>query len=218
MDIRIADDLNTQKPLRIVKFLYLLSALILCGHSLVKGDWFSAATFLSTLILFPGIALLRRLFHLNGGFQMELFVYLFSFLSWTMGGAGSVYRRLPGYDKIVHCLSGVFVSMLALAFFRMLERGHNSEGKNSATARWFVFFASMAVAGMFELCEFTLAPIMGRDLQHVLDTGVADTMGDIFVCMLGTIVYVLLMLRQDHGKPCFLVNAAEAFVDQNPKR
>ena len=81
-----------------------------------------------------------------------------------------------------------------------------------------MLFASMAVAGVFELCEYVLAPLVGRDLQHVLDTGVSDTMGDMFVCLCGTLVSVALLLRSFRGKRSFLTDAADAFALQNGAR
>lgn len=110
------------------------------------------------------------------------------------------------------------MSGLALAFYRMPESDHSKQGENPVTAFFFVFFGSMAVAGLFELCEFTIAPIMGRDLQLVMDTGVADTMMDMFVCLLGTLVMMWLMWRQRKGKYDPFTGAAEAFAQHNPIR
>ena len=108
--------------------------------------------------------------------------------------------------------------MLSLALFRMVERARPISEQGKATACLFVLFASMAVAGVFELCEYALAPLVGRDLQHVLDTGVTDTMGDIFVCLCGTLVSVALLLRSFRGKHEPLSDAANAFALQNGGR
>ena len=45
----------------------------------------------------------------------------------------------------------------------------------------------MAVAALFEIGEFALAPIVGRDLQRVIGTGVTDTIVDMIVCLVGTV-------------------------------
>ena len=82
-------------------------------------------------------------------------------------------------------------------------------------AYFFVFFASMAVAALFEITEFTLAPLLNRDLQHVLQTGVQDTMMDMIVCLAGTVLFILLMVFRSHGHRELLTGAAEAFALQN---
>ena len=105
--------------------------------------------------------------------------------------------------------------MLALTGWRLLEPRQRADGKYSGLAYLFVFFASMAVAGLFEVTEFTLAPLLHRDLQHVLETGVGDTMWDIIVCLAGTLLFLLLMVLRSHGKKEPLTGAAEAFAAQN---
>ena len=90
-----------------------------------------------------------------------------------------------------------------------------SEGANPATGCFFVFFASMAVAGLFELGEYVTSPIIGRDLQNVHGTGVGDTMGDMFVCLLGTLVVNFLMIRNIRGKHDPFTDAVRVFAAQN---
>ncbi len=217
MESLIQKDQKYKKVLRIVRIIYVLTAVFLTGNGLLHRNAYDSLLPISTLLMIPGLYLARRLFHWKGGWQLETYIYIFSYLGWTLGGAASVYGLIPGYDKLVHCLSGVFVGIMALAFYEMLERYHSKEGENPATGCFFVFFASMAVAGLFELCEYALAPIMGRDLQHVLDTGVSDTMGDMFVCLVGTLVVVWLMIRNIHGKHDPLTDAAKVFIVQNTK-
>ena len=212
MERAIAHDEKYRVILRIVQLIYALTGIGLTIYGCVRQDSYVIFVSAGTLVLIPAMELLRRLLHLRGGWQLETAIYLFSYLGWTLGGAAGVYGLLPGFDKAVHCLSGVFVSMMALAFYRMLA---GRREKDTALRCFFVFFASMAVAGLFELCEFALAPIMQRDLQHVLDTGVMDTMMDMLVCLVGTVVFVLLMIRSSHGKHDFLTDGPEAFAAQN---
>ena len=203
---------------RIVRVLYALLGIAVAVSGARRHSSYSLLLGLSTLLLIPALFLVRRLFHFAGGWQIELYVYLFAALGWSLGGAAEWYESVPYFDKIVHTLSGVFVSMLSLALFRMVERARPIPEQGKATACLFVLFASMAVAGVFELCEYALAPLVGRDLQHVLDTGVTDTMGDMFVCLCGTLVSVALLLRSFRGKHEPLSDAANAFALQNGGR
>lgn len=62
-------------------------------------------------------------------------------------------------------------------------------------------FVLCAVAGLWEIGEFCLAPICGRDRQNVADTGVADSVIDMIVCLLGTIGALPLADRYARGRP-----------------
>ncbi len=216
MEKCIEKDKRYEKIVKICRMIYALTAIYYAVQGIVHQSAYQASVAAGTLILIPGMYLLRRLTRWKGGWQLETYIYVFVYLSWMLGGAGFFYDRVPYFDKFVHCLSGVFVSVLALASYRMLERGHSREGENPATVCLFVFFTSMAVAGLFELCEFTMTPIMGRDLQHVEDSGVTDTMQDMLVCLVGTLAAVGLMLRNCWGKHDPFTDAAEAFAVQNP--
>lgn len=198
-----------------VRILYTLGGICVAVLGIYKGSAYQAVNACGTLALIPALILLRKWLKIQGGWELETHIYLFIFLSWTLGGAAGFYSLIPYFDKAVHCLSGVFVSMLALGGYRMLEPDSRRERKYRPAAYLFVFFASMATAGIFELCEFTLSPILQMDLQHVLDTGVADTMQDMLVCMVGTFFVLLLMVRASCGKHDPITGAAEALAEQN---
>ena len=215
MERSLQRDESYQPIRKAVRLVYVLTGIGLAVRGFYRRDLYKFMLSLSTLLLVPGIELIRRWTRWKGGWQMETYIYGFSLLGWTLGGAAAWYARFPGYDKLVHCLSGVFVSLLILVIYRVLENDPEHHRSNPAMESFFVFFGSMAVAGLFELCEFTLSSITGRDLQHVLDTGVTDTMGDMFVCMLGTLFLLALLHRARHGKPDVLTDAVDAFVRPN---
>lgn len=214
----IARDEKYRKLLKAVQIVYGLTGIALAVNGILHKSLYDSLLPLATLLLIPGLPLVRRLFGWKGGWQLETYIYLFSYLGWSLGGAASVYVLVPGYDKVIHCLSGVFVGIMALAFYEMLERRHSKEGANPATGCFFVFFASMAVAGLFELGEYVVSPLIGRDLQNVGRTGVGDTMGDMFVCLLGTLVVNFLMIRSIRGKHDPLTDAVRVFALQNTPR
>jgi uncharacterized membrane protein YjdF len=140
---------------------------------------------------------------------------VFTFLAYPLGGTAEFYQKIRGFDKVAHTLSGVFVALLALALFLYLERNRPLREHNTPTAVLFVFFCSMAVAGLFELCEWAAAAITGRDLQHVLGTGVNDTMQDMLVCLIGTLLFCVLIPRFYRGKQDPLTGAAAGFLAKN---
>lgn len=137
-------------------------------------------------------------------------------LGYTLGSVWEFYLLIPNYDKIVHTLSGVFVSMLALALYCVVKPEHRLEARDRVLAALFVFFASMAVAGLWEIAEYFVNLITGRDVQRVALTGINDTMQDMIVCMIGTLAYLPLVVRACKGRKSVLTGMGEALIENNP--
>ena len=73
----------------------------------------------------------------------------------------------------------------------------------------------MAVAGLWELAEYGINLVTGRDVQHVLDTGVGDTMQDMLVCMIGTIATLPLLRPLSQGRQTRFTAPIDAFLERN---
>lgn len=182
-----------------------------------RKDVYHFSIGLGTLLIPLALTLFYKIFHLKRVHQADFWVVLFSLLGYTCGSVLEFYLMIPNFDKVVHTLSGVLVSMLAYALFRAVKPGHAVEKKDRALAMLFVFFASMAVAGMWEICEYFVNLITGRDVQRVLATGVGDTMQDMIVCMIGTLISLPFVGRACEGKPSALTSPADAFIELNMK-
>ena len=66
--------------------------------------------------------------------------------------------------------------------------------------------------------EFVLDLILHNDPQHVLDTGVHDTMMDMIVCMVGALLFWLPMHSYyTKGKCGLLMGVFESFCHSNSK-
>ena len=76
----------------------------------------------------------------------------------------------------------------------------------------------MAAAGMWEIGEYFVHMITGRDVQKVIATGINDTMLDMIVCMIGTIMYLPSVKRFCSGKSSILNNAVASFAKKYENR
>lgn len=199
----------------IMQVIYVLTAVYLFAVGIKNQNWYDILMPVGTLVLFPVLWAVYRLFKFKKSYQMEFVIFLFTYLGFTLGGAASFYQKFPGFDKLLHTLSGVFVSMLAFALYLLLEKEIDS--KKMMTAVFFVFFASMTVAALFEIVEYLAAPLVGRDLQQIAKTGVADTIIDMIVCLIGSLLYTPLLVRFYKGKNDPLTGAVAAFFYINNK-
>lgn len=215
MDRILKKDNQARKAALLLKWLYGLAGLAIALAGLWTGDSYRFFLSLGSLGLIPALNLFYRLAGLLPGWQLEVRIYIFAILGITLGGCLEFYQRITGYDKLVHMLSGVLTAILAFSLYLYLERDRPVTSLNPATALLFCFFASMAVAGIFEIGEFLLAPLVGRDMQQVAATGVADTMLDMIVCLLGSLLTMPLLARFFQGREHQLTDAAAAFYYKN---
>ena len=162
-----------------------------------------------------GIALIWRLPFLHRVWQLDCVILGFAFITYPLGACLDFYRILPGFDKVAHGLSGTFASLLALDLYYALKPGHRIERNDTALAITFMFFASVAVAGLWEIGEFLVARIVKLDLQRVEKTGISDSMWDMIVCMAGTVAAIPIALRVCRGKSGIFSNAVRDAVAIN---
>ncbi len=181
----------------------------------VRMDWYHFPLSLLAMTMPLLIVFAFRLVHARRSSQLDFMILLFILLAYPFGSILEFFQLIPHYDKFCHTLSGAFVSMLALALFLMVCPGHRVTRENLALALLFVFFASMAVAGLWEISEYFVHAITGRDVQRVALTGVDDTMQDMIVCMIGTLAYLPAIVRLGHGRSNVFTGPAEAFAAKN---
>lgn len=193
---------------------YLLSAAMIAVYA-VRRDGYHLGISLGTLAIPLGLALLYRLFHLPRIHQLDFLVLAFTLLAYPLGSCLDFYARFPGYDKLVHMLSGAFVSLLCILLYCALKPERRIGRGDFWLALLFTFFGSMAVAGLWELGEYAISLLTGRDVQHAIDTGVGDTMQDMLVCMIGTLAALPLLRPLSQGRQTRFTAPIDAFLEQN---
>ena len=193
--------------------------LLLCaGMSVLyalKRDGYHLGISLGALAIPVALLLFYRLTGLKLVHQLDFIILAFTLIAYPLGSCLDFYARFPGYDKLMHMLSGAFVSVLCILLYCALKPGHRIGSDDFWLALLFTFFGSMAVAGLWELAEYAINLVTGRDVQHVLDTGVGDTMQDMLVCMIGTIATLTLLRPLSQGRQTRLTAPIDAFLERN---
>lgn len=135
------------------------------------------------VLLIPKIV--RKLFKIKITDAMEFIYVLFMILAQFIGSVVNLYNHTWWYDLFTHFLSGVLTTILALVIMNWL-------GVYNEKNKWFNFIFmisfTLMIASLWEFMEFGTDMVMGSDVQHVLDTGVADTMEDMLIAFLGSII------------------------------
>lgn len=145
------------------------------------------------LVLFmPRI--IRSIFKIKITDAMELVYVIFIILAQFIGSVINLYNKVWWYDLFAHFLSGVLTTILAMVvmdWFGVYKEKH----------KWFnVLFMicfTLMVASLWEFSEFAADLIMKTDVQHVIDTGVADTMEDMLIAFVGSIIVSISYLVEN---------------------
>jgi len=182
----------------------------------VKADIYHFAISAGTLIVPPALTLAYRMLCLKRSYRLDMLIMGFITLSYPLGGCVDLYRRIPGFDKIAHALSGAFAAVLCIALFIYLKPGRTLSRADIPLAVIFTFFGSMAIAGLWEIGEYAVSAIVKMDLQRVRATGVADSMNDMIVCLLGTLAALPAIPKLINGKSGVLVSPIREFISLNP--
>lgn len=134
------------------------------------------------IILLPDI--FRKKMNINEHIKFLYLLFMFFFL--ILGATVGMYKKIYFYDSIAHFVTGLSVSILSLYIMNKLKR-YNEKDK------WFnILFAitfTLAIAAFWEMTEFTIDNIFNIDVQKVVLTGVFDTMKDIILAFIGSILF-----------------------------
>lgn len=139
------------------------------------------------VMLLPYI--LKKLFKLKLDDATICLYLLFVFFAHFLGTIIDLYYRFPIYDKLMHTLSGIMTSFLAVILLVKLKKYDN---KSIAFNIIYIIAITSTVALLWEIFEFTNDNIFDRDAQRVLTTGVNDTMTDMIVAFLGSCAFSVL--------------------------
>lgn len=149
-------------------------------------DRFLADLSMVFVLLIPKIV--RKLFKVKITDTMELVYVVFMILAQFLGSVLYWYDSIWWYDLFTHFLSGALTTVLALVIMNWMGVYND---KNKWFNAVFMIAFTLMVASFWEFGEYIADLIMKTDVQHVLDTGVADTMQDMLIAFLGSIIVAI---------------------------
>lgn len=195
---------------------YIAVSMGLTGLYALRKSWYLMAQSMGTVAALCAVLCVLRLMHIRPVYSYYAAIEAFLFGSYTLGVACELYQVMPGYDKLLHMLSGAFTMMLALPLFYFLKAGHRVEPGDWRLAAAFCLTTALAVAGIWELAEYAFGLLTPLDPQCAEATGVADTMQDMLVCTLGALM-ALPPLRRFYrtGRGGMLYDGMERFIELN---
>ena len=134
--------------------------------------------------------------------EIELVYLIFIFFGHFLGSVIDFYSKIEIYDKLIHGLSGVITSILAII---ILVKSKCYDKNPLWVNILFIICVTLSVAAFWEFFEFINDNIFSKDAQKVLSTGVDDTMLDMIMAFIGSIIYSVIYIIESKTKKKILV-------------
>ena len=125
---------------------------------------------------------------------LELLYIIFMILALFIGGVINLYNTTWWYDIVMHFISGLVtavIGLLVLNWFKMYKKSNKLF--NALYIIMFVLF----IASLWEFLEYGIDVFLNQNMQHVIETGVSDTMQDMLVAFLGSVIISFIDLYSD---------------------
>lgn len=162
---------------------------IICGISLIYfavagayGKTFQASLIILVLLLFRGI---MRWTKTKLPPVLHLSVLIFITITMMLANLFGMYGVIPYLDKIEHLLSGVILFFVGQFMVMKMVKRKGLDILPSNIIIWFSFFFAVAMAGVWEIYEFTVDHLFSLRSQN---GSLTDTMLDMICGTIGAAV------------------------------
>lgn len=179
---------------------------------LINGASSSLTKNLSLLAIIPIIfipTLINKLF--NYKFSEALIFLYFSFfiVSFVLGSILEFYIKISWFDLFAHFLSGIVCSSLSLIIIKKYNLLNN---KNLIFTIIFILSFSSFIASLWEFFEFFSDKLFATDAQWVIKTGIDDTMTDLLISFLSSIVFSIYYYLNMKTNPKQFIKTLEEVI------
>ena len=177
--------------------------LIIMFYQLIfRSSTLPISKILTTTSILPIIMvpyLLDKIFHYRMKEGTQLVYYLFILISLALGSILGLYHTISWFDLLAHFLTGVVSSVAALI---ILEQVGLLKKERVGFIFFFMLLLGLSVSSCWEFFEFFSDKIFHGDTQCTKLTGVNDTMEDMLIAFLGSILfsgYLVIKMKRDEA-------------------
>jgi uncharacterized membrane protein YjdF len=146
--------------------------------------------------------LVKKIFKINLSELFKFLYYIYTIITVLIGEIIGLIDTTLWFDKIAHCYFGFLMALIALLFIKYNKKDLK---KNVFFNILFIIGFTMLIADCWEFIEFTADKIFHTNNQRSLQTCVDDTMFDLLVAFLGSIVISINYFIEVKRNKCGLV-------------
>jgi hypothetical protein len=179
---------------------YGLKAVLVVGaaYALILRDYFMIFSAFIAVIGSMIPAILHRQWRIVLPVELDLILTAFIAVHFILGELGAFYLKFWWFDLLLHDLGGFVIGIVGFVWSYMLFYTNKIKAHP-----WFIFVftisLAMAAGAVWEIFEFSMDQLFGFNMQK---SGLKDTMGDLIVCVVGSVFAGLLgyfYLKHDQG-------------------
>ena len=162
-----------------------VTAAVCFVYFLVKGN---QAKMLQAILIVAVLLIIRIVIKVTKTTMftaLRFSVLLFIFVTMFMANEFGFYKVIPYLDKIEHLFSGLILCFVGLLIYMKASNGEKTAVPSAQVAVWFCLFFSIAMAGVWEIYEFTTDGLFGL---HSQNGSLIDTMTDIICGTIGAVL------------------------------
>lgn len=138
---------------------------------------------LSIIITISALYIVQKIFKIKIPEGINFIYIVFIFMAHFLGVICDFYSHIYWFDKFVHFLSGFVAAFVAIYLLVKFKKD-----KNIIFSIIFIISFSVMIGSIWEVFEYLASYYFNVDPQKVIATGVTDTMGDIIVTLLASIL------------------------------
>ena len=149
---------------------------------------------ISIILVFFLPRIFSKIFKFKISDNLELTYIIFMIFAHFIGSIVNLYNTTWWYDIVMHFISGLVtavIGLLVLNWFKMYKKSNKLF--NALYIIMFVLF----IASLWEFLEYGIDVFLNQNMQHVIETGVSDTMQDMLVAFLGSVIISFIDLYSD---------------------
>lgn len=173
---------------------------------------FRGLQYVLMLALLTAPIVLRKRFLLNIPLVLVVAIAVFAFTALILGDGLDFYGKYPWWDSLLHMLSGVVLSFIALwVMHAVMPESYRIVFRNKYFMALYLLMFTLAVGGLWEICEYTFDDLFGTNTQQFMETtsgsmitpediplqgheALRDTMTDLTLDFLGGLLIAIYVL------------------------
>ena len=175
---------HIKQTVLVIKFILLATVVYQIYQMTAAGDFSRLESSIAVIPLIFAGDILKKL-GVRTSAIIEIIFLIFLFISSILGSLFHFYEFVDYFDKFAHLLSGIVTAILGII---MLKKWRIKSKHQLSFDIILMNILSLAIASAWEIYEFVASKALNSDLQRVGASGVTDTVHDIIIATVGSLM------------------------------
>ena len=175
---------HIKQTVLVIKFILLATVVYQIYQMTAAGDFSRLESSIAVIPLIFAGDILKKL-GVRTSAIIEIIFLIFLFISSILGSLFHFYEFVDYFDKFTHLLSGIVTAILGII---MLKKWRIKSKHQLSFDIILMNILSLAIASAWEIYEFVASKALNSDLQRVGASGVTDTVHDMIVALIGSLM------------------------------